>query len=135
MAFSERDRVDIRLYLGFGSLYLQLDPRLENAITAVQSVADGGTRPSSDTENQVKDIILELKDIDERIIALRDQQAATELVGEVRLDAARETSRLRAEGRIYVHRLARIFDTLPRGDAFSPAPHFADNQDARRTAY
>jgi len=135
MAFTEADRVNIRLYLGFSSLYLQLDSRLESAITSVQSVADGGTRPTSDAENKVKDIITELVDIDGRIKALRDQQAATELVGEVRLDAARESLRLSNEGRRYIHRLARMLDTLPRSDAFSGSPFFVENQTATRSSY
>jgi len=135
MAFTEADRVNIRLYLGFSSLYLQLDSRLESAITSVQSVADGGTRPTSDAENKVKDIITELVDIDGRIKALRDQQAATELVGEVRLDAARESLRLSNEGRRYIHRLARMLDTLPRSDAFSGSPFFVENQTATRSPY
>lgn len=135
MAFSEADRVKIRIYLGFGSLYLQVDPRLENAITAIQSTADGGTRPTSDAEMAAKATIVELVDIDARIKALREQQAATELVGEMRLDAAREAQRLRQEGRTLVHRLARMLDTFPRADAFGPAPILTASQDARRGAY
>jgi len=135
VAFSEGDRVQIRTYLGFGSLYLQADPRLENAITAIQSVADGGTRPTNDAELAAKAILVDLHDIDVRIKALRDQQAATEVVGELRLDAAREQARLRSEGRIYIHRLARMLDTFPRADAYAPAPILTASQDARRSAY
>lgn len=135
MAFTEADRVQIRKYLGFADLYQQIDSRLESAINAVQSVADGGTRPTSDAENEVKGIIVELKDIDARVKALRDQQAATELVGEVRLDAARETHRLWSEGRVYVERLARIFDTKKRADAFGFGSGFATSQDAHRSSY
>lgn len=135
MAFSESDRVSIRIYLGFGSLYLQADPRLENAITALQSVTDGGTRPTNDAELAAKSIIVELKDVDARIKALRDQQAATEVVGELKLDSAREQARLCQEGRRYVHRLARMLDTFPRADAFGPAPILSASQDARRSAY
>lgn len=135
MAFSEADRVQIRIYLGFGSLYWQADPRLENAITALQSVADGGTRPTSDAELAAKGIVTELGDIDSRIRALRDQQAATEVVGELRLDAAREQQRLCTEGRRYVHRLARMLDTFPRSDAFGPSPILSVTQDAHRSAY
>jgi hypothetical protein len=135
VAFSEADRVQIRLYLGFGSLYLQADPRLENAITALQSVTDGGTRPTNDAELVAKGILTELADVDSRIKALRDQQAATEVVGELRLDAAREQQRLCTEGRRYVHRLSRMLDTFPRSDAFGPAPILTATQDARRSAY
>ena len=42
MSFSELDRTYIRRFVGFGAIFVQAEPRLENAITAVQSTADGG---------------------------------------------------------------------------------------------
>lgn len=135
MAFTELDRVNIRHYLGYSSVFLQVDSRLESAITALQSVADGGTRPTSDAETSAKALLTELADIDTKIKALRDQQAATEVIGEMKLDAAREQARLRSEGRVYVHRLARMVDTLPRADAFGPAPGFASSHEAHRSGY
>lgn len=133
--FTELDRVKIRTYLGFGSLYLQLDPRLENAITALQSVADGGTRPTNDAETMAKSLVTSLEAVDAAITGLRDQQGATELVGELTLDATREMLRLRSEGRMLVHRLARMLDTFPRSDVFGPAPILTASQDARRNGY
>lgn len=121
MAFTEADRVSIREYLGFGSIFLQADPRLENAITAVQSVADGGTRPTSDAENALKALITRLKAIDTSLDALNDQSGATS-VDEIKLDAARETYRLKMHARSLVHRLARILDTYPRSDIYSASP-------------
>lgn len=133
--FTELDRVKIRTYLGFGSLYLQVDPRLENAITALQSVADGGTRPTDDAETMAKGYITSLESIDDAIAALRVQQGAVELTGEMKLDASREMVRLRSEGRTVVHRLARMLDTFPRSDVFGPAPILTATQDARRSGY
>jgi hypothetical protein len=57
MAYSELDRTLIRHYLGFGAIFGQADPRLESAVTASQSLADGGSRPDSNGENYVKGII------------------------------------------------------------------------------
>lgn len=54
---SELDRVYIRKFLGFSAIFLQGDPRLENAITAIQSTADGGARPDSSSENAVKALL------------------------------------------------------------------------------
>ena len=54
MAWAEADRAVIRHYLGFSALFLQADPRLEAAIGAVQSLADGGTRPDNSTELQIR---------------------------------------------------------------------------------
>ena len=55
--YAETDRTWIRRYVGYGSIFLQSEPRLENAITATQSIADGGSRPDSSTENNIKGII------------------------------------------------------------------------------
>jgi hypothetical protein len=57
MSYSELDRSWIRRYIGYGSIFVQSEPRLENAIQATQSVADGGTRPDSSTENYIKGLI------------------------------------------------------------------------------
>jgi hypothetical protein len=119
--FQESDRVQIRLYLGYSGTYLQADPRLESAIKNVQSIADGGTRPDSSTETLVRGIISSLQNIDTQITILASQQGAG-AVGSIRVDAARETARLRMVGRQYVHRLARVFDTQPHSDIFSSAP-------------
>lgn len=52
--FSETDRAYIRHFLGYGAIFLQAEPRLENAVTATQSTADGGARPDSTTENWIR---------------------------------------------------------------------------------
>jgi hypothetical protein len=58
MAYLELDRVYVRRYIGYpGGLWLQSEPRLENAISATQSIADGGTRPDSSAENYIKGLI------------------------------------------------------------------------------
>lgn len=126
MCFAEADRVQIRLYLGASALWLQADSRLESAIATVQSVTcTGGTRADGSTEALVREILAELKCIDSRILKLAGQQGATAVpsgLSAIRLDAARETSRQRSVGRAYVHRLARVLDTLPYADIFSAAP-------------
>jgi hypothetical protein len=57
VAFTETDRTWIRKYVGYAAIFLQAEPRLENAITACQSVADGGSRPDASTENYIKGIL------------------------------------------------------------------------------
>ena len=135
MAFTEADRVNIRIYLGFGSLFLQADSRLESAISAIQSVADGGTRPTSDAETSLKAILTKLQAIDNNIDSLAVQQGAT-AVDEIKVDAARELARLRMVGRSYVNRMALMLDTFPRADVFSSAPQLgAIYPEYPRTSY
>lgn len=119
MAFLESDRVQIRQYLGFSATWLQADPRLESAITTVQSIADGGTRPDNSTELQIKAIVTKLQAIDTNIDGLATQQGALGADDATKLDSARETARLQGVGRMYVHRLARALDTSPHSDIFA----------------
>ena len=120
MSFSEADRVQIRIYLGYAELFLQADPRLESAITASQSLGDGGTRPTSDAENAIKATVTTLQGIDASILNLSNQQGALQ-AGNIKIDSARELARLQATGEMYVSRLARFLDTEPRSNSFRPA--------------
>ena len=137
MAFTEADRVQIRGFLGYSSQFLQADPRLESAMTNAQSLSDGGTRPNpspSAAENQVRVIIANLQSIDTSMMNLQQFAGVTKAdKGEAFIDAAREDARLRALGRMWVHRLARLFDTLPISDIYSMAPE--GDEWRRRAAY
>lgn len=145
-AYLEADRVEIRRYLGFADLYLQADPRLENAITASQAVADGGTRPTSDAQTAILGLIYGrttknnryirgLQDIEADLSDLQLQQGATQ-ADEVKLDAARQAAMLEDAGRRLVHQLARMLDTFPRADIFSGSPTLSTTQgDFERDAY
>lgn len=131
MAFSEQDRVYIRQYLGYAAIWLQADPRLESAITTIQSVADGGSRPDSSSENQARVYIAKCQDVDQRLDDLDDLMGGGR-VDESTFDVVKEDRRLRQKGRMYVYRLAKLLDTEPRGDVFSASP--AQGEDLRATA-
>lgn len=147
MAVSEVDRTWIRHFGGFGGIFGQADPRLEGAITAIQSVADGGSRPDSSGENYVKALLYGsaagtgtagvtisgaaqnttfatpavrgLIQIESQIAQLDTFLGTTE-ADEVKLDSAREMIRLRMEGRRLVYSMCRMLGmTGPRVDVFS----------------
>jgi hypothetical protein len=63
-AWTEEEKVKIRAYLGFATLFFQQVPRLENAINAVQSQVDGGSLTSSATQDYLRTLIAKLDDID-----------------------------------------------------------------------
>jgi hypothetical protein len=125
MAWKEADRTIIRSYLGFPALFLQADPRLEAAISAVQSEADGGVRPDNSTELQIRGWLAQLAKIELRLQDLWDEAEALK-VDELGVDPMRAMVLLRAEGRRMVGRIARALGTAPRHDVFSgaePNPH------------
>jgi hypothetical protein len=134
--FSETDRVYMRRFLGTGSTFLTAWPLLESAMTAVQSVSDGGARPDSSTENEIKGILYGTASVTgttgvtpggtsttgqtwttpavrgllaiEASIAGQDPFLGVQQVGKgaVTLNPLLETHRLRSEGRRLANRLA-----------------------------
>jgi hypothetical protein len=117
---------------------MQSEPRLENAISATQSIADQGTRPDASTENFIKGMIYGVAAVTgtqngvtpgavsttgiafttpairgliqiEANIAQQDIfLGASEADKEIRVDPVREIKRLRSEGRRLAHALARM---------------------------
>lgn len=118
MAFSESDRVAIRRYLGFAAIFLQADPRLESAITAVQSIADGGSRPDSSSETAIKGYLTDLASIEAKLKAAWDCLGLGQ-VNKIVVDPGRALLLLRSEGRRLVGYLADALSTRPVRDVFS----------------
>lgn len=157
MAYSETQRTYIRKYVGFGAIYGQAEPRLENAVTATQSLADGGTRPDSSTENFILGLIFGTAAAGtvagvapgptsntgvlfatpatrgliaiENAIAFQDAFVGTvKADNEAEVDPVRETKRLRSEGRRLCHALARMLGMRGvRADMFSASPVVTDD--------
>lgn len=144
--FSELDRTWIRHFGGWGAIFLQADPRLEAAITAAQSQADGGSRPDSSGENLIKGLIYGkaasgttvgvtpggaaqnvvfstpivsgLIQI-EASIANMDTFLGASKVDEVDINPAKETIRLKGEGRRLVNSMCLALGLRgPRVDVF-----------------
>ena len=126
--FTEANRVQIRHYMGAGSIYLQLFPKLENAITAVQAIADGGSRPDSSTETFVLSIITKLQAVDTKLERLHNQAQVVEAnQQEIVLNVAQGLFLLRSEGRRFVGDLSRVLACAPLWDCYSSqAPSAAD---------
>ena len=118
MAWLESDRVSIRRWMGSSELYMQLDPRLENAITAVQSKVDGGNMPDSSTETAVRAYLAQLTAIELQWTTLYIQMQVTK-AGKVDIDPLRGIAGLKQLGRIYVSHIADALAMRPRRDAFT----------------
>ena len=118
MAWAEADYVQIRMYLGYSTTFLQADPRLDSAIKNVQALADGGTRPDNSAELAIRGVIAQLQLTDQAIANLTPLYGASQL-DEVTLDVARQDALLRRQGRALVTRLGAFLDTGRYRDIFS----------------
>jgi hypothetical protein len=116
--FQESDRVILRDMLGFSALFLQADPRLEFAITNVQSITDGGTRPDNSTELAIRGYMNDYANVCSNLVNLWSKALATQ-VDEIKIDCYRGMALLRSEGRRTVGRVARALGANPRFDIFS----------------
>ena len=126
MAWTEADRVLLRHYLGFSAIFLQADPRLEQAITAVQATSvPGGTRPDDSTERQIRRWLGQLAKIEARLEEIWDEAEALKVEG-LGVDPYRAMALLRAEGRRVVAGIGRALATRPAHDVFSSAAPDAD---------
>ncbi len=128
MAFIESDRVALRHFLGFSAIFLQADSRLESAISSVQSIADGGTRPTNDTELAIKAMVVNLFALEKQMMCLW-AQASVSKADEITIDAYRGRQMLCAEGRRLVRGLEVALATRRRGDVFGQG-HSHPNGDA-----
>jgi hypothetical protein len=118
--FSEYERVQIRTYMGSGAIYKQLFPKLENAITAIQSLADGGSQKDSSTENIVRVNLTKLDTLETKIESLHCQLQIVEAgLDNVTLNATKALYVLKSEGRRYIGTIARILACAPVYDYFS----------------
>jgi len=156
MAYSEQDRTYLRHFVGYGAIFLQAEPRLENAITATQSEADGGARPDSNVENYIKGIVYGSAaqagnpvtpgpTTQSTTFAMPAQQGLLTLEAQIQvmwpitfvqssdnkeavLDVFRGIVLLRKEGRRLCHALARMLGMKGvRADVFSAAPVILDD--------
>lgn len=121
MAFTEAERVQLRRWLGFPALYQQADPRLESAITAVQSVGDGGSRPDNTTEVAVRGYLTTLAAYETRWADMRDAFEASR-TGDIVTDHARAQAMLERSMRLYIGFIADVVDIAPRRDVLTPKP-------------
>lgn len=118
--FTEAQRVRIRHFLGFGALWLQAYPRLENAITHIQAVADGGDRPDNSSKAAMEVLIADATTVETSLRALWCYAEVAGKQEEATIDPFRGAIMLRAEGRRIVYAMARLLGMVgPIADVFS----------------
>ena len=126
--YNESDRVQIRHFMGAGTTFLQLFPKLENAITVTQSTADGGSRPDNSTELFVKSIVVDLQAVESKLKDLHLQVQVVEANSkEIVLNVAQGIYLLKSEGRRMIGNLSRVLACAPVWDAFSSQAPSADD--------
>ncbi len=105
MAFSEAEKVQIRRYLGGTLLYIDQNPRLESAISTVETLTA--------TEDYIRDdLLVQLAAIDVDLTSQHNKFIALS-ADEVKVDAVRAMYALRDEGWRVVGLLADAFGLSP----------------------
>lgn len=100
MAFTGAEKTRIRMLLGWGARFWQLETRLENAMEAVEETLPDDTA-------QIQAILVSLTDIDDKITDALGTVGVGG-VSTIKLDSDQGISHLRAEGRRLVEAIAVI---------------------------
>jgi hypothetical protein len=110
MGFTEAQKVQVRVYLGWPALYLQTYSALEYAMQAIENKVD--------SFNQVIVLIGQLNVVDAQLTDAYRRIKADQ-IGEIKIGRMSEINILRSEGRRLVGRLAALLNTSIREDAFA----------------
>lgn len=115
MAFSNDQKASIRKYMGMSRLFRDSNPILESAIIAIEQMNDGGA-----TEDQMKVSLTALDVLDGQIAVSRQLTLASEVQGEIKVDAARQLAVLRKEGTAMINGLSFPLSMPPAKRYFYP---------------
>jgi hypothetical protein len=122
MAFTEAQKVKIRLFLGVPDVFQMNDARLESAINVI------GTR--ADTQAEVVTLLANLATADAKVNSVLTA-AGIKKVDEIEFFPASvgssQVSEARAYGRLWASRLSIIFGFPLQGDAFGTQGYQGDS--------
>lgn len=110
MAFTDTQRAQVRLYLGWPARFWQSDSRLEQAMNSIDDKAEELTICTG--------LLTSLADIDTRLTACYTRLKAL-AVGKITLPGQGELMALRSEGRRFAGRLASTLGVAVRHDVWS----------------
>ncbi len=122
VTLAESDKSQIRRWFGYSRIYVQLYPRLENAFTAVQAIADGGSQPTDDAVRLIQGWLANLADLEQAELNLAGQMAIVNAgTDKVALDAAgKGLYGLRKIMKRYIGHISDTLSTKPFRDIFDP---------------
>lgn len=110
MPFTDEEKTEIRMYLGWSARFAQTDTALERAFSAIE------TMPSDLA--MARTHLVELRRIDAAITSCEARFKADQ-VGSIKLSQT-ELRRLRSRGEQAVGRIATLFGVEVRDNSFSP---------------
>lgn len=117
---TQPQRVQVRRYMGASRIFTQLWPKLENAMNAIASLADGGTQPDDSAVLLVQQLLGYLADLECKLITLQGQVAIVDAGSDkVKLDTGKALFLLYKEGRRYIGSMSDVLSCHPLRDYYS----------------
>lgn len=120
--FSDDQRAQIRLYMGFSRIFAQVNSILENVMSAIDNLA--GPLPNGDngaTQARIISALAQIEAINSALIINSNLMLGTEISGKIKYDAIRNAAGLRQEGRRLIQQLAIALSMKPAVDFFAPS--------------
>lgn len=114
--FTDTQKAELRLYLGWAGRWFQVDTKLEQAMSAC----------TAETQTLIEAEVVKLKAIDGKITDAANRFQAAK-VGSIQLPGAMELELLRSQGRQSVGRIAAMLGVEVRHDVYSGSSGSNDN--------
>lgn len=115
MAFTSDQRASIRKYMGMSRLFKNSNPILESAMDAIDQLNDGGA-----TAAQMVTTLTQLASIETQISVAQQLTLASEVTGEIKIDAGRQLAILRKEGQALINGISIPLSMRPFQKYFYP---------------
>lgn len=119
MAFSDDQKAQIRLYMGFSRLFAQVNSILENVMSAIDNLA--GPPPNGDngaTQARIITVLSQLDVLNTTLVNNAQLMLATDVTGEIKFDAIRNAAGIKQEGRRLIQQLSIALAMKPATDFF-----------------
>jgi hypothetical protein len=122
MAFSDAEKAQVRLYLGYPDLYRYKNVRLEGVIS--------GNQLSSEAEDLVRVALTNIATVEAKILSRGVGTAGVKRVDEIEFFKSAVYKEMRDWGRMYVTRISIVTGVPVYSDVFSTQGYLGDQYSA-----
>lgn len=119
--FTDSQKNQIRRWLGYSRIYVQLYPKLENAMIAVQAISDGGSQPDDSAVLLIQGWLTNLNTLETQELSYVTQAQVFEAgTDNVKIDVSHGIYNLRKIMKRYIGHISDTLSTKPFRDVFLP---------------
>lgn len=105
-AWTPQEKANLRAYAGVSLIFKDFNPLFENAMIAVQAIADGGNLPDTSTQDRMRTVMAQVANIEQNMTNTANFGMALSVdSNDIKVDFARNQFINRKEGRRLIQEL------------------------------